>query len=152
ADAARERALKEQATAEQAKQAAARAELEKTELRARLINQLNLILETRDTARGLVVNISDVLFDTGQYTLKPLAREKLAKVSEIVVGNTGWKLKVEGHTDNVGVDKLISSCLKSVPLRYETFWYSKASRLTRSLLGVTVKQCRWPQTIRLPAG
>src|SRR5262249_36599556 len=90
---------------EQAKQAAARAELEKTELRARLINQLNLILETRDTARGLVVNISDVLFDTGQYTLKPLAREKLAKVSGIVLAHPGLKLEVEGHTDNVGGDE-----------------------------------------------
>jgi outer membrane protein OmpA-like peptidoglycan-associated protein len=57
---------------------------ERGELRARLLQQFNLILETRDTARGLVVNMSDVLFDSGKYTLRPLAREKLAKISGIV--------------------------------------------------------------------
>jgi outer membrane protein OmpA-like peptidoglycan-associated protein len=104
ADAAKERALKDQAAAEQARQAAARAEEEKAALRAALVQQLNLILETRETARGLVVNISDVLFDSGQYTLKPAAREKLAKVSGIVLAHPGLRLEVEGHTDSVGSD------------------------------------------------
>jgi outer membrane protein OmpA-like peptidoglycan-associated protein len=104
AEAARERALKDQA-AEQARQAAARAEQEKAELRAALVQQLNLILETRESARGLIVNISDVLFDTGQYTLKPAAREKLAKVSGIVLAHPGLRLEVEGHTDSVGSDE-----------------------------------------------
>jgi len=104
ADAARERAQKDQAAADQARQAAARAEQEKAELRAKLVEQLNLILETRETARGLIVNISDVLFDTGQYTLKPAAREKLAKVSGIVLAHPGLRLEVEGHTDSVGSD------------------------------------------------
>src|SRR5262249_19609959 len=99
AAAARERALKDQAAAEQSRQAAARAEQEKAELRAKLIQQLNLILETRESPRGLIVNISDVLFDTGQYTLKPAAREKLAKVSGIVLAHPGLRLEVEGHTD-----------------------------------------------------
>jgi outer membrane protein OmpA-like peptidoglycan-associated protein len=97
--------LKDQAAAEQSRQAAARAEQEKAELRARLVQQLNLILETRDTARGLVVNISDVLFDTGQYTLKPAAREKLAKVAGIVLAHPGLRLEIEGHTDSVGSDE-----------------------------------------------
>jgi outer membrane protein OmpA-like peptidoglycan-associated protein len=105
AEAARERGLKDQAAADQARQAAARAEQEKAELRARLVQQLNLILETRDTARGLVVNISDVLFDTGQYTLRPAAREKLARVSGIVLAHPGLRLEVEGHTDSVGSDE-----------------------------------------------
>ncbi len=104
ATAARERALKEQAAANQALQMAERAEQEKTALRAALVQQLNLILETRETARGLVVNISDVLFDTGQYTLKPAAREKLAKVSGIVLAHPGLRFMVEGHTDSVGSD------------------------------------------------
>ena len=78
--------------------------MEKKELRAQLIQQLNLILETRETARGLVINISDVLFDTGQYTLKPLAREKLARVSGIVLAHPGLRLQAEGHTDSVGSD------------------------------------------------
>ena len=106
AEAARERALKDQAAAEQSRQAAARAEQEKAELRAKLVQQLNLILETRESARGLIVNISDVLFDTGQYTLKPAAREKLAKVSGIVLAHPGLRLEVEGHTDSVGSDEL----------------------------------------------
>jgi len=90
--------------AEEARRAAQRAEQEKAELRANLMKQLNLILETRDSARGLIVNMSDVLFDTGQHTLKPGAREKLAKVSGIVLGHPGLMMEVEGHTDSVGTD------------------------------------------------
>ncbi len=81
------------------------AESDKTELRRKLLQQLNLILETRDTARGLIVNMSDVLFDTAKYTLRSGAREKLAKVAGIVVSHPGLKLSVEGHTDSVGGDE-----------------------------------------------
>ena len=82
----------------------ARAEAEKSELRNQLRQQFNAILETRDSARGLIVNMSDVLFDTGKYSLRPAAREKLAKVVGVISGHTGLKLEVEGHTDNVGSD------------------------------------------------
>src|ERR1700676_938388 len=75
---------------------------DREDLRARLLQQFNLILETRDTARGLVVNMSDVLFDSGKYTLRPLAREKLAKISGIVLAYPSLKLAVEGNTDSVG--------------------------------------------------
>jgi outer membrane protein OmpA-like peptidoglycan-associated protein len=104
ADLERARALNEQAEAEQARQAAARAEREKAELRSNLVQQLNLILDTRETERGLVINISDVLFDSGQYTLRPIAREKLARVSGIVLAHPGLRLQAEGHTDSVGTD------------------------------------------------
>ena len=77
---------------------------DREELRARLLQQFNLILETRDTARGLVVNMSDVLFDTGKYTLRPLAREKLAKISGIVLAYPSLKLAIEGNTDSVGTE------------------------------------------------
>jgi outer membrane protein OmpA-like peptidoglycan-associated protein len=77
---------------------------EREELRARLLQQFNLILETRDTARGLVVNMSDVLFDTGKYTLRPLAREKLAKISGVVLAYPSLKLAIEGNTDSVGTE------------------------------------------------
>ena len=77
---------------------------DRDELRACLLQQFNLILETRDTARGLVVNMSDVLFDSGKYTLRPLAREKLAKISGIVLGYPSLKLAVEGNTDSVGTE------------------------------------------------
>jgi outer membrane protein OmpA-like peptidoglycan-associated protein len=66
------------------------------------LQQLNTVLETRDTQRGLIVNMADVLFDTGKSTLRPAAREKLAKVSGIVLAYPGLKLQVEGHTDSVG--------------------------------------------------
>jgi outer membrane protein OmpA-like peptidoglycan-associated protein len=87
--------------------AAQKAQLEKdkVELRSQLLAQFNVILQTRDTARGLVVNMSDVLFDTGKSTLRPLAREKLAKVAGIVSGHLGLRLDVEGHTDSVGGDE-----------------------------------------------
>ena len=82
----------------------AQAEAEKAELRVQLLRQFNVILETRDTARGLIVNMSDVLFDTGKYSLRPGAREKLARVAGIISGHVGLKLEVEGHTDSVGGD------------------------------------------------
>ena len=81
-----------------------KAEQDQQQLRQQLLTQLNLILETRDSARGLIVNMSDVLFDTGRYTLRPAAREKLAKISGIVLAHPGLKLEVEGHTDSVGGD------------------------------------------------
>ena len=78
--------------------------LDREEFRARLLAQFNLILETRDTARGLVVNMSDVLFDSGKFTLRPLAREKLAKISGIVLAYPTLRLAVEGNTDSVGTE------------------------------------------------
>jgi outer membrane protein OmpA-like peptidoglycan-associated protein len=79
---------------------------DREELRARLLQQFNAILATRDTARGLVVNMSDVLFDTGKYTLRPLAREKLAKISGIVLAYPDLRLAIEGNTDSVGSDSM----------------------------------------------
>jgi outer membrane protein OmpA-like peptidoglycan-associated protein len=77
---------------------------DREELRARLLQQFSLILETRDTARGLVVNMSDVLFDSGKFTLRPLAREKLSKISGIVLAYPSLKLAVECSTDSVGTE------------------------------------------------
>jgi outer membrane protein OmpA-like peptidoglycan-associated protein len=90
---------------QQADQGRQQAENEKAQLRERLRQQLNLILETRETARGLIVNISDVLFDFNKYTLKPGAREKMAKVSGILLAYPGLKIQVEGHTDSIGSDE-----------------------------------------------
>jgi len=94
-----------EAETEKARHAAAQAEAEKAQLRAQLLAQLNSILQTRDSARGLIVNMSDVLFDTGSYTLRPGAREKLAKISGIVLAHPGLSLQIEGHTDSVGGDE-----------------------------------------------
>jgi outer membrane protein OmpA-like peptidoglycan-associated protein len=94
-----------QADLDRAAKEKAQAEAEKTELRVQLLRQFNVILETRDTARGLIVNMSDVLFDTGKYSLRPGAREKLARVAGIISGHVGLRLEVEGHTDSVGGDE-----------------------------------------------
>jgi outer membrane protein OmpA-like peptidoglycan-associated protein len=113
AEAARQAALAEQqvalerkqaaeAEAEKARQAAAKAETEKADLRSQLLGQLNSILQTQDSARGLIVQMSDVLFDTGSSTLKSGAREKLAKISGILLAHPGLTLEIEGHTDSVG--------------------------------------------------
>ena len=129
ADLARQAALHERDDAEAAKQASlaqqqqlaletekaraaaaesdrlrAQAEQDQTMLRRQLLDQFNAILQTRDTARGLIVNMSDVLFDTAQYSLRPGAREKLAKVAGIIMSHPGLRIEVEGHTDSVGGD------------------------------------------------
>jgi outer membrane protein OmpA-like peptidoglycan-associated protein len=80
------------------------AEADKAQLRAQLLVQFNAILQTQDTARGLIVNMSDVLFDTAKYSLRPAAREKLARVAGILSGHPSLRMRVEGYTDNVGSD------------------------------------------------
>ena len=95
---------KAQAEADKQRMAADEAIRQKEEQRQRLLNQLNQVLETRDTPRGLVVSMPDVLFDTASYTLKPAARERLARVSGIVLAYPDLRLEIEGHTDSVGSD------------------------------------------------
>jgi outer membrane protein OmpA-like peptidoglycan-associated protein len=100
-----------QAESQAAQQAAAQAEQQRQEavrqkeaMRARLLAQLNQVLETHDTARGLIVSMPDVLFDFNKYTLKPDARERLAKISGIVLAYPDLKLQIEGYTDAIGSD------------------------------------------------
>lgn len=110
-DAERERLAAEAARAaaesqaQAAREAALAAEREKAALRDQLRVQLNEILETRETARGLIVNLSDVLFDFDRATLRPGAREKLAKISGIVLAHPGLKTQAEGHADSIGTDQ-----------------------------------------------
>lgn len=92
--------------AQQAQLNAQQADTDKAAMRAKLSEQLNSILQTRDTARGLIVSMSDVLFDTGKYSLKPGAREKLAKVAGILLAYPGLNIEVGGYTDNVGGDAM----------------------------------------------
>ena len=113
ADADAQRALEQQRAAEAASAAAAQqaqaqvaaAEAEKARLREQLRAQLNQVLETRESAGKLIVNMSDVLFDFGKFTLKPGAKEKLAKISGILISHPGLTLEVDGHTDSVGSDE-----------------------------------------------
>jgi outer membrane protein OmpA-like peptidoglycan-associated protein len=95
--------------AEKQRQEADRQRLEairqKEEMRARLLAQLNQVLQTRDTARGLIVSMPDVLFDFNKFTLKPEARERLARISGIVLAYPDLKLEIDGYTDSVGSDE-----------------------------------------------
>jgi outer membrane protein OmpA-like peptidoglycan-associated protein len=100
---AEQKRLADEATAAQAARQAA--EKDTLALRDRLREQLNTILQTRDTARGLIVSLSDVLFDFNQASLKPGAREKLAKVSGILLAYPTLHMNVEGHTDSIGTDE-----------------------------------------------
>jgi outer membrane protein OmpA-like peptidoglycan-associated protein len=92
--------------AQQAQLSAQQADSDKAAMRTKLSEQLNSILQTRDSARGLIVSMSDVLFDTGKYSLKPGAREKLAKVAGILLAYPGLNIEVGGYTDNVGGDAM----------------------------------------------
>src|SRR5580704_392335 len=109
---AREEAQKARDEEQRAREAQQQAELNKqqadqqvAQARERLRQQLNQVLQTTETARGLIVNMSDVLFDFNKYTLKPEAREKLAKVSGILLAYPNLKVQVEGYTDNVGTEQ-----------------------------------------------
>lgn len=92
--------------AQQSDMNAQRADADKAAMRAKLAEQLNSILQTRESARGLIVSMSGVLFDTGRYSLKPGAREKLAKVAGILLAYPGLNIEVGGYTDNVGSDSM----------------------------------------------
>lgn len=101
---------KSEADALRAREEAAKGEADRAlraaeELRAQLLDQFNRILETRDTARGLVITMGDVLFDTGKYDLRVNAREVLAKISGVALAHPGLNLSVEGHTDSVGSEE-----------------------------------------------
>jgi outer membrane protein OmpA-like peptidoglycan-associated protein len=103
---------KAQASVIEAQGEAARAQMEAQQARQdqaamqeQLYRSLSAILETRREARGLIVNLSDVLFDFDRATLTPGAREKLSKLAGILIGYPGsYRIEVEGHTDSVGSD------------------------------------------------
>lgn len=107
---AKRKADEELAAKEAQKQAAEAqrlaAEREKQELRKRLLDQFNRVLPTTDTPRGLVVNMGDVLFDTGKSDLRAEAREALSKLTGIMLNYPSLRLAIEGHTDSTGSDEL----------------------------------------------
>jgi outer membrane protein OmpA-like peptidoglycan-associated protein len=99
AEQARQQAEQQRQQAEQARQ---QAENDKAQMRARMLQQLNQVLATRDSARGLIVSMPDVLFDTGKADLKPSARERLAKVAGILIAYPDIRVEIDGHTDSTG--------------------------------------------------
>ncbi|MEK7829455.1 MAG: OmpA family protein, partial [Acidobacteriota bacterium] len=95
------------AEAEKANKAAEEAKRERDAAYQKLYVSLSEILDTKRETRGYIVNLGDVLFDTGKATLKPGAREKLSKLAGILLGYPGaLLLEIEGHTDSVGSDQL----------------------------------------------
>ncbi len=94
--------MRAEAEAQRAHAARLAAERQQADLRASLLAQFSKVLDTRESDRGLVVNMSDVLFDTSRAELKPVAREHLARISGIVVAHPGLALRVEGHADSTG--------------------------------------------------
>jgi outer membrane protein OmpA-like peptidoglycan-associated protein len=105
AEQARLQAQQADQKAQEADRLRAQAEQAQRQLRLQLLQQFNLILDTRDTARGLIVNMSDVLFDFNKFTLRPAAREKLAKISGIILSHPGLTLEVDGYTDSIGSEE-----------------------------------------------
>jgi len=100
---AQDQIARAQGEAERARLEAQQAQQDKAALQERLYRSLSAILETRREARGLIVSLSDVLFDFDQATLKPGAREKLSRLAGILLAYPGhFTIEVEGHTDSVG--------------------------------------------------
>ena len=102
ADEARRLAEQREREASAARLAREQAEKDRDAVREQLRQQLNVILETRETARGLIINLSDVLFDVDKSTLKPGAREKLARIAGILASHPDLKIEIEGHADSTG--------------------------------------------------
>jgi outer membrane protein OmpA-like peptidoglycan-associated protein len=118
-DSAARSAAQARAEAEREAQRRSEAEQKAAELQARLYASISAIMETRQGARGLVAALSGVNFETNKATLKPVAREKLSKLSGVLLGFPGeYKLEIEGHTDSTGSDvynqKLSQSRAESV--------------------------------------
>jgi outer membrane protein OmpA-like peptidoglycan-associated protein len=99
AELARQQAAQQAQQSEQARQ---QAENDKAQMRARMLQQLNQVLVTKDTARGLIVSMPDVLFDTGKSDLKSTARERLAKVAGILIAYPDIHVEIDGYTDSTG--------------------------------------------------
>ncbi|MGH9241146.1 MAG: OmpA family protein, partial [Vicinamibacterales bacterium] len=102
ADEARRLAEQREREASAARLAREQAEKDRDAVREQLRQQLNVILETRETARGLIINLSDVLFDVDKSTLKPGAREKLARIAGILASHPDLRIEIEGHADSTG--------------------------------------------------
>jgi outer membrane protein OmpA-like peptidoglycan-associated protein len=99
-----------------------------------------MIMTTRDTVRGLIVDMADVRFDTGRYQLRPVDKEKLAKVSGILLAYPGLTIEVEGFTDNVGTTESNQTLSERRAQAVRDYFVSQgipASRITAKGLGET---------------
>jgi outer membrane protein OmpA-like peptidoglycan-associated protein len=125
ADAARAQAEAETAAAQAKAVEANKSANDANAVREKLRLQLNSVLATSESARGLIVNMSDVLFDTGKYTLKPTTQISLAKVAGILEAYPGLKVQVEGYTDSTGSDELNQKLSENRALAVKDFLVSQ---------------------------
>ena len=86
-------------------EAKARLQQEKSVLSDRLSSALSHVADTRNSARGYVVNLPDILFDINQATLKPEAKLVLAKLAGILLVIPDLNVTIEGHTDSTGSEQ-----------------------------------------------
>lgn len=125
ADAARAQAEAETAAAQAKTIEANKSANDANAVREKLRLQLNSVLATSETARGLIVNMSDVLFDTGKYTLKQTTQISLAKVAGILEAYPGLNVQVEGYTDSTGSDELNQKLSENRALAVKDFLVSE---------------------------
>jgi len=92
------RAAREEAVASQQAALQARAELES-------MQQQFAALQAKQTSRGMVLTLGDVLFDTDQATLKPGAAVTIDRLADFLGRNENMRIRVEGHTDSTGSDE-----------------------------------------------
>lgn len=97
AQGARRQAEDERQMAEMARRDVDAARREVEALEAELAN-----LNARQTERGLVVTLGDVLFDSGRAQLRPEGEPNLRKIAEVLRTRPGYRAEIEGHTDSVG--------------------------------------------------
>ena len=86
-----------------------------TTSRAGSSGALSEVAQISQTARGVVVNLPDILFDTNKATLKQNAQVALAKLAGIVSLFPNINLRIEGHTDSTGAMRSTSRCRASGP-------------------------------------
>lgn len=95
-----------------------------TERKDYLFNSMNVNLPPFDTYQELETRIpmvkakvgskavlKNVFFDANQSTLKNESLSELQKVRDLLVNNPGWRLQINGHTDNAGqpeVNRILS--------------------------------------------
>jgi outer membrane protein OmpA-like peptidoglycan-associated protein len=93
--------------ADQAKLLADQAALkqERDDLAKRLTSSMASIMETRESARGAVMSLPGISFETGKAVLKPSAQLTLAKLAGIAQVFPDFNMRVEGYTDSTGQAK-----------------------------------------------
>jgi len=75
---------------------------ERDELAGMLKGALSSVAETTESARGVIVSLSGILFDVGKATLKPASQVSVAKLAGILMVFSNMNLSIEGYTDSTG--------------------------------------------------